>query len=212
MKQKQHNLSNLYFITQTIADKTYKQSVEEVCQGGCRMIQLRMKNSPPDLIMKEAIAIKECIQSYKAILIINDHVDLVKEIKADGVHLGKTDMHPAKAREILGDDFIIGGTADSFNRIQEIAEYVDYIGLGPYRYTTTKKNLSPLLGLEGFKNIIQECKDHSIQKPIYAIGGIVMDDLKMIMRTGIQRIAVSGDIAKAQNITETTKKFLDIIK
>jgi thiamine-phosphate pyrophosphorylase len=211
MKREQHILTNLYFITQDLAEKSHKQQVEEVCQGGCKLIQLRMKNSPRDTVKKEALIIHECIQPYKAVLIINDDVELAGEINADGVHLGKTDMHPAKAREILGADFIIGGTADSFERIQEIAEHVDYIGLGPYRFTTTKKNLSPLLGLEGLKKTIQQCKQHAIQKPIYAIGGIVIDDLKILMQTGIQGVAISGEIAKARNCSEATKRFIELI-
>ena len=91
-------------------------------------------------------------RKYNATLILNDHVHLVKEIGANGVHLGKSDMSPVKARELLGSNYIIGGTANNMEDIRQLHKSgVDYIGLGPFRFTRTKKNLAPILGIEGYK-------------------------------------------------------------
>ena len=111
--------------------------------------------------------------------ILNDRVELAALIGADGVHLGKNDMSPMEARSILGPQAIIGGTANTFDDILRlIDESVDYIGLGPFRFTSTKKNLSPVLGIEGYAHIFQLCKEHNINIPIVAIGGLDKSDFK----------------------------------
>jgi thiamine-phosphate pyrophosphorylase len=120
-------------------------------------------------------------------------------VNATGVHLGKTDMPPAEARRILGDGFIIGGTANTFEDIRRLTdEGVDYIGLGPFRFTATKKNLSPILGLEGYKDILSRCRAAGIALPVLAIGGITVDDIPALMQTGVSGIAVSSAIRQAE--------------
>ncbi len=203
----QLQLIDLQFITQGDHLKTAKAALE----GGCRWIQLRIKdNNLPEL---ESIARKllDLCNTYKAILIIDDNVDLCNKINAHGVHLGKTDMHPTKARKLLKNNQIIGVTCNSFEDIQAIHQHADYIGLGPFRFTTTKKNLSPIIGLEGYQNIIQKCHENSINTPIVAIGGITLNDIPALFQTGINSIAVSGTIAKAQDPIKATQNIINVI-
>ena len=153
---------------------------------------------------KSVVRIQELCRTYEATFIIDDDVELVKKLKADGVHLGKNDMPIAEAREILGKDFIIGGTANTFDDV--VSHYragADYIGCGPFRFTTTKKNLSPILGLEGYRSIVRQMRENGINLPIVAIGGITCEDIPAIMQTGILR---------AENPAEETRKILEELK
>ena len=163
----------LQFITHYTGRYTYFDSARMALEGGCRWIQLRMKEATEEEVEKEAIRVQDLCRQYGATFIIDDHVALAKKLHADGVHLGKKDMPIAEARKLLGKDFIIGGTANTFEDVQ--MHYVagaDYIGCGPFRFTTTKKNLSPVLGLEGYRNIVSRMKEAGINLPIVAIGGI----------------------------------------
>ena len=147
-----------------------------------------------------------------ATFIIDDRVELVKELHADGVHLGKNDMSIGEARKILGDDYIIGGTANTFEDVKALAAAgADYIGCGPFRFTTTKEKLSPVLGLEGYRQIVNEMKVHHINIPIVAIGGITKEDIPEIMKTGVTGIAISGSILNAQDPTNETHDIVQLM-
>jgi thiamine-phosphate pyrophosphorylase len=140
---------------------------------------------------------------FSADYIINDNVHLAQQLDADGVHLGLSDKSISAARSILGNTKIIGGTANTFEDIlQRNAENCDYIGLGPFQFTTTKEKLSPILGLEGYRSIREQMKKHSIEIPIYAIGGIQLKNVESLMETGIHGIAVSGLITQSENPSE----------
>ena len=201
------------FITHYTGRYTYLDSVHIALEGGCRWIQLRMKEASAEEIIpiaKEAMAM---CRKYGATFIIDDHVELVKQLKADGVHLGKNDMPIDEARRILGKDFIIGGTANTFEDVRMHAEAgADYIGCGPFRFTTTKKNLSPVLGLEGYTDINSKMKAEGINLPIVAIGGITKEDIPLLMKTGITGIAISGSVLRAENPIKEMKEITTIIE
>lgn len=204
---------NLQFITHHTEKYTYYDSVQLALDGGCRWIQLRMKDVPVDEVEQEAIRIQTLCKEYGATFIIDDHVELVKKINADGVHVGKNDMPVSQAREVLGPDYIIGGTANTFEDIQHHYEAgANYIGLGPFRFTTTKKNLSAILGLEGYRNIMYQMREKDINLPVVAIGGVTISDIPEIMQTGVSGIALSGTILHAENPQEETVKILEVIE
>ena len=143
---------------------------------------------------------------------IDDHVELVAELDVDGVHLGKNDMPPAEARRLLGEKYIIGATANTIEDIRALAvQDVDYIGLGPYRFTETKRNLSPVLGIEGYRRIMEACRAEGIEHPVVAIGGITIDDLQPLMDAGVSGIALSGTILNAPSPRETTETILAML-
>lgn len=215
MKSKKNEMRNgtLQFITHYTEQYTYLDSVRMALEGGCRWVQLRMKDTPIEEILPIAIETKKLCESYDATFIIDDHVELIQEVQAEGVHLGKKDAPIAEARRILGNKYIIGGTANTYEDVKNLySAGADYIGCGPFRYTTTKKNLNPILGLEGYKSIIQQAKKNSINLPIIAIGGITVEDIPAIMATGINGIALSGSILRASDPIEEMKKIISIIK
>ncbi len=203
----------LQFITHRTARCGEAEGSEAVLKGGCRWIQLRMKESTEDEIVAAGQEVRRLCREYGATFIVDDHVELVERLGADGVHLGKNDMPVAEARKILGKDRIIGATANTFEDICRAAEAgADYIGLGPFRFTSTKKNLSPVLGLEGYASIMERCRDAGLALPVVAIGGITADDVPALLGTGISGIAVSGTLLNAPDISGETERILETIK
>ena len=201
----------LQFITHFTEKYSYYDSARMALEGGCRWIQLRMKDASPEEVEQDALRVQALCRTYHATFIIDDHVELVKKLHADGVHLGKHDMPVAEARRLLGNGFIIGGTANTFDDVKMHYEAgADYIGCGPFRFTTTKKNLSPILGLEGYRRIVSQMKEAGINLPIVAIGGITREDIPAILQTGVTGVALSGTILRADNPTEETRRILAI--
>ena len=192
--------NQLQYISQGNTVQEQLHNIHKALDTGCDWIQLRFKNQNTREIFTLAEAIKILCNKYLATFIINDNVHLAKQLDADGVHLGLSDMSVEEAKLILGKTKIIGGTANTFEDVlQRTAEKCDYIGLGPFQFTTTKQNLSPILGLEGYRSIIKQMKIKNIQIPVYAIGGITLENVEDLVETGIQGIAVSGLITHSKN-------------
>lgn len=190
----------------------YLDSIRLALAGGCRWVQLRVKNSTIDEIRPMALEAQKMCKEAGATFIIDDYVELVKEIHADGVHLGKNDMPVAEARKILGPDFIIGGTANTFEDVKMHYEAgANYIGCGPFRFTTTKEKLSPVLGLDGYRNIVAQMREEGINLPVVAIGGITADDIPAIMQTGVTGIALSGTVLRAADPVAEMKRLLGLL-
>ena len=203
----------LQFITHPSENMTILEEIENVVAGGCKWLQLRMKDAEKEEIKEVARKAKEICKKNDVILVIDDYVDIAKELELDGVHLGKNDMPVDEARKLLGEEFIIGATANTFEDIEALRHTdIDYIGLGPYRFTSTKKNLSPVIGIDGYAEIMRRKAESSINLPIVAIGGICYDDINDIMDTGISGIAVSGSLINAKNMTEETRKMISLLE
>lgn len=201
----------LQFITHFTEKYSYFDAARLALEGGCRWIQLRMKEASEAEVEAEAIRVRDLCREYGATFIIDDHVALTKKVQADGVHLGKNDMPIEEARRILGDTFIIGGTANTFEDVKRHWQAgANYIGCGPFRFTTTKKNLSPILGLEGYRQILQQMKAAGITLPVVAIGGITYEDIPDILQTGVSGIALSGSILRAENPVEEVRRILSL--
>lgn len=204
--------ARLQFISHYTDEYSYLDSIRMALEGGCKWVQLRMKGATDEEMLPVALEAQKMCKEVKATFIIDDHVELVKQIGADGVHLGKKDMPINEAREILGPGFIIGGTANTFEDVKSHYESgADYIGCGPFRFTTTKQGLSPILGLEGYTHIALQMKNFGINIPIVAIGGITAEDIPAIMQTGVTGIALSGTVLRADNPVEEMKKLIKMI-
>ena len=200
----------IQFITHSNERYGYVEGARLALEGGCRWIQLRMKDAQEVDFLLAAKQIGAMCKEYGATFILDDHVEWVGITGADGVHLGKNDMPVDEARNQLGANRIIGGTANTFEDVERLwRQGANYIGCGPYRFTTTKKNLSPVLGLDGYRHIISKMKAHDINIPVVAIGGILQPDIKDVMATGVSGIAVSGAILNAENPVEEMKRFID---
>ncbi len=190
-------ISKLNYISQGNTTEEHLQHIQNACTAGAEWVQLRLKNVSETVVLQTAEKAREITSHFQTRLIINDHYKIAKEVKADGVHLGKTDTCPLVAREYLGKLYTIGGTANTLEDCRDlINKKVDYIGLGPFRFTKTKENLSPVLGTVGYKIILEELQSDI---PVIAIGGITLEDVSELITTGIQGVAVSGEITKNFN-------------
>ncbi|MCG9791570.1 thiamine phosphate synthase [Flavobacterium algicola] len=205
--------NRLQYISQGSTVESQLYNIHQALDHGCDWIQLRFKNPhAPNDRMKLAEAVKMLCDEYLTTFIINDDLQLVQQVDADGVHLGLTDMNIKEARTILGPTKIIGGTANTFEDIlAHVINGCDYVGLGPFRFTKTKDNLSPILGLEGYQKILDQLQEQQIKIPVYAIGGILLDDVEAISKIGVHGIAVSGLITESESkmklITQLNEKL-----
>lgn len=203
-------MEKVQFISHHTEKYSYADSVRLALEGGCKWIQLRMKDASEDEILETASQVRKMCDKYEAVFILDDHVRLVEKTGADGVHLGKNDMPVDEARRLLGNGKIIGGTANTLDDIiMHCSRGADYIGCGPFRFTTTKKNLAPVLGLDGYKEIMEGLGKAGIKIPVAAIGGITVEDIPAIMATGINGIAISGSVLKADDPVEEMKKTIN---
>lgn len=201
-------ISRVQYVSQGNTPAEHLLNIKTVCGQGVDWVQLRLKNITADTYIETAGIAKGICEKYGAKLIINDNVDVAFQIGADGVHLGKTDMSCREARKILGVGIIIGGTANTLEDcIQLYDEGVDYIGLGPFCFTTTKKNLSPILGIEGYQEIMRGLSTLAVSIPVIAIGGIQVSDVMELLKAGVHGIAVSGALTNTKNVKEAVENF-----
>ena len=203
----------LQFITHYNERYSYEDSAKIALDGGCRWIQLRIKDAEEKFLEQMALRVQSLCRKYGATFIIDDNVLLAKKIGADGVHLGKNDMPVAQARQILGEKFIIGGTVNSF---EDILYHLkngtpDYFGCGPFRFTSTKKNLAPVLGLEGYRDIVLKMREKGVDIPLVAIGGITKEDIPQLLEYGVNGIALSGSIINAGNPVQEMADVIEIL-
>ena len=202
-------MNMLQFITHKAGGYDELSGAEAVLKGGCRWVQLRMKDASDEEFMAVGRKLAELCRSFGARLILDDRVHLVGEIGADGVHVGKNDMPVDEVRRLLGPGFIVGATANSFDDIASAAARgADYIGLGPFRFTQTKRKLSPILGLEGYRQLMSESRAAGILLPVVAIGGINAADIPDIMATGVHGVAISGGLLRAEDTVTETRNIL----
>lgn len=202
----------IQFISHYTDQYSYLDSIRLALDGGCRWVQLRMKDASIHDFLRIGKEVRRLCDSYQATFILDDHVELVREIGADGVHLGKKDMPVAEARKTLGNDCIIGGTANTFDDVKRHYEAsANYIGCGPFRFTTTKQGLAPVLGLEGYRSIIAQMSAEGIDLPMVAIGGITAEDIPAIMQTGVSGIALSGAVLRAADPVAEMKRLTEIV-
>ena len=204
-------MRQIQFITHKNDRYSYVDGARMALEGGCKWIQLRMKDASDDEVREAAAVIQPLCREHEAIFLLDDRVELANELKADGVHLGRNDMPVDEARRVLGEEFIIGGTANTYEDVERLWRHgADYVGCGPFRFTTTKANLAPVLGLSGYKDIIDRMDEAGIELPVVAIGGILRDDVAAIMETGVSGIAISGAVLDADNPAEEMRMCIEL--
>lgn len=194
------SLASCQFITHTTQSVGYLDSVRLALEGGCRWVQLRMKEaSGRELYMAALEAVALCHEAG-ARLIVDDRLDVALAAGADGVHLGQRDLPVGEARRLAGEGFIIGGTANTLEQVREHWRAgASYVGVGPFRFTLTKRGLAPVLGLEGYRDITRRMREEGINVPVVAIGGITRGDIPGLMQTGVDAIALSGSVLRADD-------------
>ena len=202
------NLPSLMYISQGKTPEEHISNIKNFCVAGGKWVQLRMKNMPLDTYMNTARVVQQICKEHDAILSINDHVEVALQTNTFGIHVGQNDIAP----QIIRDKFLykgaIGVTANTFLNISQCnPSLVAYIGLGPYKFTKTKKRLSSLLGIEGYIEILSCMQSNNINLPIYAIGGIEIEDVLALSQLNISGIAVSSMLT-AQEDLETRVKYI----
>ena len=205
-------MTSIQYITHENQRLSYLDGAILALMGGCKWVQLRMKEASDEEFLVVGSQLRELCKIYSATFILDDRVHLVKPLGADGVHLGKNDMPIDEARRCLqSDKVIIGGTANTFDDIKRLHQQgANYIGCGPFRYTETKKKLAPILGFQGYKSLVEKMKSEEITLPIFAIGGILYDDVKALLSIGIDGIAISGGVLNADNPIEKMKLLMKL--
>jgi thiamine-phosphate pyrophosphorylase len=200
-------IPKLHYISQGNSPKEHLDNIQKACSSGAELVQLRLKTVSEKKILKIANEAREITSHFQTRLIINDHYKIAKTVKADGVHLGKDDVCPTLARKHLFTWQMIGGTANTIQDCELLLDkHIDYISLGPFRETTTKTNLSPVLGLKGYAAIT----DILITPiPIIGVGGITTADVTDILKAGISGIAVSGAITQNFDSIKTFNQLLN---
>lgn len=201
-------ISRLHYITPAHCDD-YVSLIQEVCEGGVDWVQLRIKNMPKEEIISIGKAILPICKQHQVPLIINDSVEICRAIDADGVHLGQSDGSLHEARKVLGPTKIIGATVNTFEQLQKATatKCVNYCGLGPYRTTNSKQNLSPVLGQEGINSFFEQYRLHQMDIPTVVIGGVLPSDVRNILQAGAHGVAVISAIQQAENKKEIIQQF-----
>jgi thiamine-phosphate pyrophosphorylase len=199
-------IPKLHYISQGSSSKEHLENIQKACSSGAELVQLRLKNVSEKKLLKFAQEAREITSHFQTRLIINDHYKIAKEVKADGIHLGKTDTCPIIARKFLYTWQIIGGTANTIQDCETLLDKrVNYISLGPFRVTATKDIAPTALGLNGYTAITDVLKTGT---PIIGVGGITTEDVTDILETGVSGIAVSGEITRNFDNIRTFNQLL----
>ncbi|MBQ2320703.1 MAG: thiamine phosphate synthase [Lachnospiraceae bacterium] len=203
------NAMQLYAITDKswLNGNTLASQVEDALRGGATFLQLREKNASKKEIIKEALEIKEICKKYNVPFVIDDDVDIAKEIDADGVHIGQNDASYKYARDILGDNKIIGMTAHNLEEALTAQNSgADYIGVGAVFNTSTKLDTIPM----SRETLMQITSNISI--PVVAIGGINENNILELKGSGVDGVAVISAIFSKEDITEAANNLLSLSK
>ncbi len=202
------NFERIQFITSETDSMSQLDVARKACEAGVKWMQYRNKNASSKKMWEEALKLKVICKEFKTTLIINDNPNLTFEAGADGVHLGKEDVTVEEARNLIGNKFIIGASCHNIDDIIQ-AQYdgANYVGLGPFRFTNTKNNLNPLLGTTGFEKVMSDYAKRKLTIPVYAIGGVTVDDVEFLLSIGVYGVAVSSAITASADWSVTLKSF-----
>jgi thiamine-phosphate pyrophosphorylase len=198
-------LPKLYPITDTLlSGLSHAEQVELLASGGATLIQLRDKRASPRDFYEAALEAMSVARRLGVRIVINDRVDIAIAVKADGVHLGQTDLPPDRARLLLGESRIVGYSTHTLEQaLAASVAPVDYIAIGPVFQTQTKDRPDEVVGLK----TVSEAK-RQVTKPLVAIGGITLDSARLVIEAGADSIAVISDLLSPGDIAESTRSFL----
>jgi len=195
----------LYLVTNRYQDplETFLKKVEQACQSGVTMIQLREKQLTTNQYYELAKMVKQITDTYQVPLIIDDRLDVCLAVDAAGLHIGDDELPVSVARQVLGTEKILGVTAKTVKRALEAEKSgADYLGTGAIFPTTTKEN-APITLISTLKDICQ-----AVGIPVVAIGGLTCENIHQLSGTGIAGIAVVRDLMQARDIEARTQEFL----
>jgi thiamine-phosphate pyrophosphorylase len=186
---------------------SHSTQADRLCSAGARWIQLRVKGAEKAEWLSQARAAAAVCRAHGAVFIVNDSVDIALESGADGVHLGGLDEDWAQARRRLGPGRLVGGTVNNAEDARRAAGSgcLDYVGVGPLRFTTTKLKLAPVLGFDGVRSLIADLRG----LPAWVIGGVEPADLPSLRDAGACGVAVSSPLFREGLVEDNLRGFLD---
>ena len=197
-----HRIRLYVLISSNITKKSVKETARLVIDGGADAVQLREKTISDSKFISLAREVRDITTKRGSLLIINDRVHVVRKVNADGIHLGQQDMSALEARNIIGDEKIIGVSTHSITQARQAQkDGADYIAIGPI-YPTSTKDHEPSVGIE----IIHEISE-AVSIPIIAIGAITLENLDEVLKAGASRIAVCSAIIGSKDIYSSTRQF-----
>jgi len=203
-------IEKLQFITHDIEQHTHIEQAQIACEAGAKWIQYRCLTKTDDELLEDINVIAEICDDWGATLIVTDHIHLNGKADIQGFHIEDMDADFKQLREELGEAITIGGSSNTVEGLLRIAaEGADYAGFGPFKVTTTKPNNAPLLGIEGYAKAMNVLKQQNIDLPVLAVGGITLDDIDDLLKTGVFGIAASSAINQAENMREAYLDFYD---
>ncbi len=196
---------SVYFVADpaVCGGRAIEDVVYTAIRGGVTMVQLRNKRDSADIIREQARVVHSILADYRVPFLINDHVEIAAEVGADGVHIGQGDMSPAQAREIIGDDKVLGLTAYTRAHYDVVdTSIVDYLGTGPFFPTLTKPD-KPVLGADGFAELIAD-----VSLPVVGIGGITPENAGEVIDAGANGVAMMRGVSEAPDPSIAARKFM----
>lgn len=200
-------IPKLHYISQGNSPQEHLENIQKACSSGAELVQLNLKNTSEKKYLKFAQEAREITAHFQTRLLLNEHYKIVKEVKADGIHLDNTDFDATIAPEFLFTWQIIGATANTIQECKTLVDKkVDYITLSPFKVSDANDNKKTVLGLNGFTAIIDALKTET---PIIGFSKITTQDVSAILETGISGVAISEAITKDFNCT---KEFNELLK
>ena len=198
-------ISRFHYLTQDLPDRSHLEQASIACTAGANWLQYRCLTKPDEELIDEINQIAEVCDEWGMTLIITDHYHLLDRVDAQGVHIEDYDADLRAIRAHIGEDKTLGASATNIERLLKVqaSGVVDYCGYGPFAHTDTKPNNEPLLGFEGYRQLIEQ----PVELPIIAVGGIQLTDVEHLLQTGIYGIAVSAAVNRAIEPGRAVKEF-----
>ncbi|MEP6610381.1 MAG: thiamine phosphate synthase [Mucilaginibacter sp.] len=199
-------ISKFHYLTQDLRSRSHLKQAIIACEAGANWIQYRCLTKPDDELVEEINEIATFCDDWGTTLILTNHYHLLNKVDAQGVHIEDFDADLKAIRKAIGNDKTLGASATNINRLRAVQNtgVVDYCGYGPFALTNTKPNNSPLLGFEGYREL---AKHPEIKIPVIAVGGINIEDVGSLLKTGVYGIAVSSAINMAVDAGRAFKEF-----
>lgn len=202
-------IERFHYLTQDLPNSSHVDQVLQACELGAKWIQFRCFSKSDQELISEIGEIAAICDDWGTTLILTDHLHLLREVDAQGVHIEDMEADFIQIRKQIGEDKTLGASANTFEQIQRIADSrtVDYIGCGPFAVTQTKPNDYPILGVEGYQALVDRMKDTGIDIPLLAVGGVQVTDVEALLNTGIHGIAVSAAVNHAADPRRSFEEF-----
>lgn len=206
VRLERHSLSGLYVILDpsVCAAHSLPGAFRQAAEAGAKLFQYRNKTASMKEAYAEALPLRKLAAELGVLFIVNDRCDLALAVDADGVHLGQGDLPLDLARKVMGPDKLIGISTHNSDQVRTAAAgKPDYLGFGPIFKPGSKQDHDPVVGIEGLRDIRA-----LTSLPVFAIGGITVDNVGAVMRAGANGVAVISAILKAPDIMQAVSGFL----